>query len=353
MVEVSHEDAVGAASYRHQRAPTKGGPEILRFVEAPLRDARPGEARVRVEASGVLLADILWQQGAVPGGPKHPFTPGYDIVGRVDQVGADDSVAAVAPGDRVAALIGRGGYTEIAYVPLERVVAVPDGIGSAVAAALPTSYLTAEALLHRVGRLEAGASVLVHAGAGGTGQAILDVARLSGIRAFATASHGKLDVVRGYGAEAIDYRAEDFVERVLAGTDGRGVDLVVDPVGGRNLGRSFAAVRVGGLVVSTAAISAVMSDEGRVRVVLGYLRLGLRRFGRSRKRGMLFDVVGYYRERADEYRSDLSGLLVHVAAGRLQPVIAARFPLSEAGDAQRLLLDRSVAGKVVLEPGPA
>lgn len=340
-----------APPYQKVVAPRKGGPEILERAEVPLSPARPGEVRVRVEAAGVLLADILWQQGAVPGGPKHPFTPGYDVVGIVEEVAMDGAEsAAVAVGDRVAALIGTGGYAEHAYVKLERVVPVPDGVEPAAAAALPTSYLTAQALLRRVGQLGPGSSVLVHAAAGGTGQAMLDVARLAGLRAFGTASSAKLDIVRSYGADAIEYRSEDFVDRVLAATDGRGVDLVVDPIGGRNLDRSFAAVRRGGLVVSTAAISAVMSGESRARILWGYLRLGLRRISLSGKRGILFDVVRYYRDRGGEYQADLAHLLEEVASGGLHPVVAARYPLAQAADAQRRLLERSVAGKVVLEP---
>jgi NADPH:quinone reductase-like Zn-dependent oxidoreductase len=330
-------------SYRHQVAERRGGPEILMLAEQPLRDVAPGEVRVRVEAAGVLLADVMWQQGKVPGGPRPPFTPGYDVTGK-------DDLTAPSLGDRVAALIGTGGYSEVAYVPVGAAVKVPEGVAPDAAAAVATGYLTGYAITSRLAGLDTGQSILVHAGAGATGSAILDVARLLGLRAFATASPAKLDVVRSFAAEAIDYHSEDFVEHVLDATAGQGVDLVVDPIGGRNLQRSSRALRRGGLLVSTAAISAIMGGEGRLSIVAGMARMALWRFGPSRKRGILFDVLRYYGKRPAEYRHDLDLLLGHVAAGRLQPLVAARFSLPEAADAQRFLLERRASGKVILEP---
>jgi NADPH:quinone reductase-like Zn-dependent oxidoreductase len=344
-------------SYRHQVAERRGGPEILVLAEQPLREVAPGEVRVRVEAAGVLLADVMWQQGKVPGGPKPPFTPGYDVIGRVEEVAGEvggaigkDGLTAPSLGDRVAALIGTGGYSEVAYVPVDAAVKVPEGVEPDAAAAVATGYLTGYAITSRLAGLDTGQSILVHAGAGATGSAILDVARLLGLRAFATASPAKLDVVRSFAAEAIDYHSEDFVEHVLDATAGQGVDLVVDPIGGRNLQRSSRALRRGGLLVSTAAISAIMGGEGRLSIVASMARMALWRFGPSRKRGILFDVLRYYGKRPAEYRHDLDLLLGHVAAGRLQPLVAARFSLPEAADAQRFLLERRASGKVILEP---
>jgi NADPH:quinone reductase-like Zn-dependent oxidoreductase len=243
---------------------------VLRFVEEPLRDAAGGEARIRVEACGVLLADVMWQQGAVPGGPKPPFTPGYDLVGLVDQVGP--GVEGVGVGDRVAAMVRFGGYTEYAFVSSETVVPVPEGLDPAEVVCLTVGYVTAYQIFTRVGDLNPGQRVLIHGAGGGTGSAMLDVARLLGLEAYGTASVGKHDLVRQLGGVPIDYRNQGSVTRIMELT-GDGVDLVVDPIGRENLDRPFRTLRNGGQLVSTAALSKMMGDMTTIRVLMGLLQL--------------------------------------------------------------------------------
>ena len=261
-------------SFVEMRAASRGGPEVLESVQVPLRNPGKGEARVRVEASGVLLADVMWQRGAAPGSPKPPFVPGYDLVGHVDEIG--DGVEGVALGDRVAAMVQYGGYAEYAYVEPEKLVLIPESVDAAEVVCLTVGYLTALQLLTRVAQLAEGQRVLVHGAGGGTGSALVDVAAVLGLEVFGTASVGKHDFVRELGGTPIDYRTDDFVTRVLEMTDGQGVDLVVDPIGGSNLARSFRTLRRRGLVVATAVMSQVLGGTSSIRTIGGFLGLYLR-----------------------------------------------------------------------------
>ena len=150
---------------------------MLEWQEFEPGPPQHGEVAVKVEASGVLLADVLWQLGISPVGPKHPFTPGYDVVGVIEEVGP--SVSGLEKGQRVAAMIQYGGYTEYANLPAGKVVQVPEGVDPKSAAAATTSYLTAYNLIHNEGQLKDGDVLLVHGAGGGTGSAVVEVASLA------------------------------------------------------------------------------------------------------------------------------------------------------------------------------
>lgn len=330
------------------QAVTRGGPEVLGLVDVPLRDPGSGEVRVLVEAAGVLLADVMWQRGAVPGSPKPPFVPGYDFVGYVDQVG--DAVDEIAVNDRVAAMVQYGGYTEYAYVRPEKLTLIPQSVDAAEVICLTVGYVTAFQLFTRVAGLTEGQRVLVHGAAGGTGSAMIDVAALLGLEAFGTASAGKHALVRALGGTPIDYQAEDFVARVLEMTGGEGVDLVVDPIGGRNLSRSFRTLRSGGLVVSTAVMSQLLGGTSLAGSIGGMLGLYARSLWPNGKKGTLFDLVSFNDKNPGTYREDLTRLVAHLDAGQLHPTVAKRLTLGQARQAQELLLGREVQGKIVLLP---
>ena len=201
----------------------RGGPETLELTQDSLADPKAGEVRVRVLAAGVLLGDVFWQKGLIPGAPKPPFTAGYDIVGTVDQVGT--GVEGFSVGDRVAAITGFGGYSRYMTVPALTLAPVPDDIEPATLSALIMSYLTAYQILRRVAQVKSGSLVLVHGAAGSTGSALLDLGRALGLKMWGTASQAKHEVVAGYGAAPIDYQREDFVARLERDAPG-GVDLV-------------------------------------------------------------------------------------------------------------------------------
>jgi NADPH:quinone reductase-like Zn-dependent oxidoreductase len=159
--------------YHHYLATTSGGPEVLEWQDFEPTPPGEGQVAVKVEACGVLLADVLWQLGITPIGPKPPFTPGYDLVGTIDQVGS--GVSDLEVGERVAAMIQYGGYSEYATLPADKAVPVPEGVDPQLAAAATTSYLTAYMLVHNEGGLKSGDVLLVHGAGGGTGSALVDV----------------------------------------------------------------------------------------------------------------------------------------------------------------------------------
>jgi NADPH2:quinone reductase len=324
----------------------KGGPEELQLVEEDLREPAPGEVRVKVLTAGVLLADIMWQEGNVPGGPKPPFTPGYDIVGVVDKLG--DGVSELEVGQTVAAMTQFGGYTQYAFLPPEGLVVVPEGLDPAEVVSLIVNYMTGYQLYKRVVKLIPGKRVLIHGAAGGTGSAMVELGRLIGLEVYGTASNPKHDLVTSLGGTPIDYRNEDFVERIRDLT-GDGVDFVVDPIGGKNLKRSFQTLRSGGTLVSTAQIATMMGEASFPEILLGMIQLPLWNVLPNKKSTIpMFDVVELNKKNPSWFAEDLKVLMGYLTEGQIKPIIAERMPLSEARKAQELIRGAMVKGKIVL-----
>ena len=223
-----------------------GGPEVVSVVEEGDPRPGPGEVRVRVLASGVSLSDAQMRAGTYLGGPKPPFTPGYELVGVVDELGPGCSRLRV--GDRVGALTQWGANAERVCVPEKYAVEVPEDLDPAEVLSLVFIYMTAYQMLHRAAKAKRGETVLVHGAAGRVGTAVLELAAAAGLRVYGTASAGDRAAVERLGAVAIDYRNEDFLARVRELT-GDGVDIALDPFGGAMSLRSFRALRPGGRLV--------------------------------------------------------------------------------------------------------
>src|SRR5437667_4176481 len=223
-----------------------GGPEVLQVVEEDDPRPGPGDVRVRVLAAGVSFTDALLRTGTYLGGPKPPFTPGYELVGVVDELGPGCSRLRV--GDRVAVLTVWGADAERVCVPETYAVEVRDDLDPAEVVSLVLPYVTAYQLLHRVARVKSAETVLVHGAAGRVGTAVLELGALAGLRLYGTASARDRAAVERLGAVAIDYRNADFVARVR-GLPGKGVDVVVDGLGGAMSVRSYRALRPGGRLV--------------------------------------------------------------------------------------------------------
>jgi NADPH:quinone reductase-like Zn-dependent oxidoreductase len=334
--------------YHRYVATDKGGPEVLEWQEFEPGLPQDGEVAVKVEASGVLLADVLWQLGITPVGPRPPFTPGYDVVGVVDKMGG--GVSGLKEGQRVAAMIQYGGYTEYAILPAEKAVRVPEGVDPKLAVAATTSYLTAYMLVHTEGRLKAGEVLLAHGAGGGTGSAVVEVANLTGAKAYGTASKTKLGLVEAKGGFPIDYKTQDFVE-VLQAREPGGVDCVVDPIGGDVTTRSLGLLKPGGRLISTAMIQSMQDRAGRLAVVFGMLRLPLWSLTHPGKKAYFWDVVAAAGKNLARYRRDLAAVFELLDEGRIKPEIGALMPLKDAPKAQQMLLDYKVRGKVVMVSG--
>jgi NADPH2:quinone reductase len=223
-----------------------GGPDVISVAEQECPAPTAGEVRVKVLAAGVSLPDVLAREGVHPETPRVPYTPGWDLVGIVDQIGA--GVSGFALGQIVAAMPISGCYTQYVCLPQGKFIPVPAGLDPAEAVAVILNYTTAYQMLHRSAKVKPGQRVLIHGASGGVGTALLQLGRLAGVEMYGTCSAQAADVVRELGAIPIDYRNSDFVQEIRRLT-GDGVDAVFDGIGGDNLWRSRKALREGGRVV--------------------------------------------------------------------------------------------------------
>jgi NADPH2:quinone reductase len=332
-----------------------GGPDAIGVIEEECPEPKRGEVRVRVQAAGVALPDVMAREGIHPETPPVPFTPGWDLVGVVDRLG--DGVSGIEPGQRVAALPIHGAYAEFVCLPQGELVPVPSGLDAAEAVSLVLNYITAYQMMHRSTQVRAGQRVLVHGAAGGVGTALLQLGRLAGLKMYGTCSSRGAAVVSELGGTPIDYRDRDFVKEILRLT-GDGVDVVFDPIGGEHLWRSRRALRPGGRVVGYGLISSIRGEglssgrPGRRQRFRGTAVFGLYIAGGwllpGRKRVVPYSIQTLKRMKPDWFRQDLVALFDLLAQKKIQPLIARRFPLAEARDAQELLGKGGVTGKLVL-----
>jgi NADPH:quinone reductase-like Zn-dependent oxidoreductase len=316
----------------------RGGPEVLQVVENDLRPPSPGEARVRVLATPVCLPDVQARYGQTPIAPRVPFVPGYAIIGDVDAVG--DDVAGLTLGDHVAALTIMGGYAEYIYLKAEDVISVPEVLDPAEAVTLVLNYIVAYQTLHRSARVEAGDTVLIIGASGGVGTALLQLGKLAGLRMYGIASKGKHGILTGYGATPIDYRTQDFVE-VIQQAEPNGLDAVFDGMVWGYLDRGFHLLRRGGTWVQYGN---PLSFSGLLRLLAKLIWLNVLPDGRSLKLyGTTTSKFGRGR-----YEEDWDKLFKLLEEGKIEPVIAGRFPILEAAKANELLESGKVTGNVVL-----
>lgn len=337
--------------YRHIVIGQFGGPEVLQVVEDELAAPASGQALVKVLAADVGFSDVNIRRGRYPGAPRPPFTPGYAMVGVVDRLGPD--TAGLQAGQRVAALTFYGSYSQYIVLPAPDLFPVPEEVDPAEAVTVAFNYVAAYQMLHRVAHVEGGWRILIHGAGGGLGTAFLELGHLAGLEMYGTASKAKHELVSRLGARPIDYRTEDFVERVRALTGGVGADAVFDPMGSAHLKLSARAVRKGGTIVAFGYYQAANRGTGAVRDVMSqYLRLLLWSLPPARKHAAFYDTRPTKRKHPDWYRYDLARLFALLAAGRLKPVIADRLPLEEVVIAHRRLEQAEVQGKLVLTPNP-
>lgn len=335
-----------------------GDPDVLELREAPTPSPGPGEVLIAVEAAGINFADVLARQGLYPDAPPLPAVVGYEVAGRVEAVG--EGVTTLAVGDEVLALVRFGGYASHVVARERQVFRRPAGMPAVAGAAIPVTYLTAFQSLVVMGGVrhaqELGGArlrVLVHGASGGVGTAAGDVGQIYGVELFGTSSPHKHDFVRERGYDhALDYRTGDWVAEVLDLTDGRGVDLVLDPIGGKHWGRSFDVLAPTGRLV-VLGFSA-MAGGGK----LGQIREGLRvpwlRFNpislMNRNHGVLGVNIAHLWRLGDEVARWARRLLRYYEQGQIRPHVDRTFPLEEAAEAHRYIESRQSVGKVVLVP---
>ena len=334
-----------------------GGPEALRIVEEERPEPKAGEVRVRVLAAGVSLPDVMMREGIHPETPPLPFTPGWDLVGVVDRLGG--GVSGIEPGQMVAALPINGGYAEFVSLPQRELVPVPSGLDPAEAVSLVLNYVTAYQMLHRSAKVRPGQRVLIHGASGGVGSAFLQLGRLSGLEMYGTCSSHGASAVSNLGGIPIDYQHQDFVREIHRLTDD-GVDVVFDSIGGTHIWRSRKALRPGGKVVAyglTGSLRGGRLASGRPGQRQRFRRIAV--FGLyiagswllpGRKRVTLYSIQWLKRMRPAWFRQDLIALFELLQEGKIKPLVAQRFPLAQARQAQELLGEGGVTGKLVLVP---
>jgi putative PIG3 family NAD(P)H quinone oxidoreductase len=314
-----------------------GGPEVLSWAEVP--DPAPGAAEVLVEvaATAVNRADILQRQGHYPPPPGAPAYPGLEASGRVAALG--DGVTGWHIGDEVCALLAGGGYAERVAVPAGQLLPVPRGLSLVEAAALPEAACTVWSNVMMAARLQPGETLLVHGGSGGIGTTAIQVGARIGARVLCTSGGDrKRQRCLELGAEvAIDYRSEDFVARALELTGGRGVDVILDNMGGGYLSRNVEALAVGGRLM------AIGLQGGRK----GELDLGML----MHKRAWVAAISLRPRpvmEKAEIVAAVQANLWPAIEAGEIRPVIDRVLPIQRAAEAHRLVEAGEHIGKVVL-----
>jgi NADPH:quinone reductase-like Zn-dependent oxidoreductase len=306
---------------------------------------------VRVRAAGINFADLLARTGLYADAPKPPCVVGYEFAGDVQALGP--GVEGVAAGDRVMGGSRFGGYAELVTTLAGSVVPLPDDWSYEQGAALPVVYATAYAALVRYGSLRPGERVLLQAAAGGVGIAATQIAKHVGAEVFGTASASKHEAIRGFGVDhPIDYRSVDFVKEVrrIAGTE-KPLDLVLDGVGGTSFKKGWSLLRPGGRLVCIGA-SAVQSSERRSRPRALATVARMTPFHPVPLMSDSKALIGLNMLRLWDDKGSLAEFVEPLqeltAAGVLEPVVAASFPLEQGPDAHRFVHERRNVGKVVL-----
>jgi NADPH:quinone reductase-like Zn-dependent oxidoreductase len=334
--------------------PRAGPPEVLELREAPDPEPGPGELRIRVAASGVNFADIVGRLGLYPDLPPMPVVPGYEVAGRVDAVGA--GVEGRWSGREVLALTRFGGYGDVLCVPADQVFERPADMSAAAGAALPVNYLTAYQLVVVMGGLRAGETMLVHSAGGGVGIAAIQLARRIGARIVGTASSGKHGRLKEMGVDhCIDYTREDFEERVQEITGGRGVELILDAVGGSSFKKSYRCLAASGRLGMFGASAVVEGERRSYRSALRtmatmpwfqFTPVALM----NENKGVFGVNLGHLWGENERIRSWMEALLARYREGAIEAVVAETFALADAPAAHRFIQERRNLGKVLLIP---
>ena len=334
-----------------------GGPDELHVVEEDRPEPKRGQVCVRVLAAGVSLPDLMMREGIHPETPRLPFTPGWDLVGVVDRVG--EGVAGIEPGQILAALPIHGAYAEFVCLPARELVPVPPGLDPAEAVSLILNYVTAYQMLYRSAKLKPKQRVLIQGASGGVGTALLQLGRLAGLEMYGTSSARSASTVSDLGGIPIDYQHQDYVEEIHR-LVGDGLDVVFDSLGGKEIWRARETLRRGGKVVAyglTGAMSGGRLASGasgrrnrfREIAIFGWYIVASW-IAPGRKHVIPYSIQTLKRVKPSVFREDLIALFDLLRQNKIKPLIAQRFPLARAREAQELLGRGGVPGKIVLFP---
>ena len=311
-----------------------------------------GDVLIRVKAAGLNFADILARQGLYPDGPPKPCIMGYEVSGIIEAVG--EGVEPGIIGEQVIAMTRFNGQAELVLVPDAQVFEKPAQLSFEQGAALPVNYLTAWALIVTMGGLKKDEAILIHNAGGGVGLAALEIAKHIGAKTFGTASAGKHEFLKERGLDhPIDYRNQDWVPVLLELTNGRGVELVIDPLGGGSWKQSYRALRTTGRMgvfgLSEASASGITGKLKALKAIITMPRfnpIGLM----NRNKGIFGLNLGHMWGEGEKVASWTAEIMRGVQQGWIQPHVDRSFPFDQIQDAHRYIEARKNIGKVVLVP---
>jgi NADPH2:quinone reductase len=314
-----------------------GNPDVLRPIEAPVPEPGDGDVLIRVAAAGVNRPDLMQREGKYPPPPGASDIPGLEVAGAVAAKGR--AVERWNVGDEVCALVTGGGYAQYCVAPAPQCLPLPPGLDLISAAAIPETFFTVWANVFERGRLRAGETLLVHGGSSGIGTTAVQLAHAFGAKVFATAgSEEKCRACETLGAvRAVNYRKEDFVSALMAATSGRGVDVILDMVGGDYFGRNVELLALEGRLLQIALLRGARAEINLARLLRQRLTIAGSTL-RSRS-------IGEKGELAKALERAVWPLL---ASGKVRPIIYARFPLTQAAEAHRMMEEGHHIGKIVL-----
>ena len=344
-----------SSSYQQVVVTEFGGPEVMKMVtQQQLPEPGPDEIRIKVLTASASFTDVMVRKGMYAGAPSDPpLVPGYDLVGIVDKLG--EGVSDFELGQRVAALTVWGAYTEYAVRPISELVVVPDGLDEEQAVALILSYTTAYQMLHRSAKVKPGQTILIHGASGAVGTALAQLGKVAGVNMIGTASTGKQDYIKSLGVEAIDYKTEDFVERTMALTANKGVDVVFDAISVDNFKRSYETLNGSGhLVVYGFYNASLFGEAGGMGDILGeflswqWKQWMWRLFPDDEKTVDFYSITDMRDEHPKWYREDVTRLFSLANGRQISPMVWKTLPLSDAAQAHQLIEDRVVKGKIIL-----
>jgi NADPH:quinone reductase-like Zn-dependent oxidoreductase len=329
------------------------GPDSLEVRETEDPEPGPGQVRIRVRAAGLCFAEVMAAQGLYPDAPKPPAVLGYEAAGVIDKVG--DGVDERRAGSHVVAMARFGAHSDVVCVPSSQAFAIPRAKDFTEAAAIPVNYLTAYHILFRVATVRPGERVLVHMAAGGLGTAALQLCRtVDGVETFGTASAAKHAVLREEGCtHPIDYHTTDYVRQIRLLTNGAGVDVVLDPLGGADSRKGLKLLRRGGRLVAYGfanLASGRRRSPARVLRQLASMPLLTPVQLMNANKTVAGVHIGRLVDRMDLLSQELTEVLALWAAGTINPRIDGTYPFTKAADAHRRILSRGNTGKIVLIP---
>lgn len=330
-----------------------GGPETLAVRESPDPTPVEGQVRVRAKACGLNFAEVSARQGLYPDAPKPPCIVGYEGAGVIDAVGP--GVDASRIGERVLYMIKFGAHSDTVIVPAAQAVTMPDKMSFEEAAAIPVCYITAYHMLFRIANIKPGMHVLIHMAAGGVGTAALQLcATVPNITTYGTASASKHDYLRGLGCtHPIDYRTKDYAEEIKTITKGRGVDVVLDPMGGPEWKKAYEMLRPAGMLVGFGFSNAISgSTRNMFRVVKQFLQIP--KYSplqlMDTNRAVAGVNLGHLWDEQEMLLGQLRDILRLWEEGKVKPHIDKVYTFAEAAEAHRRIEERKNTGKIVLVP---